>query len=195
VTTAASRASNDRSSEGTPIAAAAGTSGEAGTVRTLVLQPLAADAFARFGFVAAAGAPVGRPINDGTAQRFDLPDPDLVGDGGRPALALFRAQGVALPFVVRSLERHRLGGQTFVPLGGVPFVVVVALGDARPNLETMRAFGVDGRCGVHFARGVWHHPLLALRDGDFVVLERRGHAGDCELAPVAQTLVVDPSTP
>lgn len=162
-------------------------------MRTLVLQPLAADAFAPYGFVVAAGAGAGRPINDGTSRRFDLPDPDLVGDDGRPALAVFRAQAVTLPFAVRALERHRLGGQSFVPLGGAPFAVVVALGSARPDVQTMRAFRVDGRSGVHFGRGVWHHPLLALADGDFVVLERRGAAIDCEVAAVAPARVVAPS--
>jgi len=169
--------------------------GAAGAVRTLALQPLDHAVFAPYGFVIAPDHGVGLSINDGTSRRFDLPDPDVACDGGRAALAVFRAQPVALPFVVRTLERHRLGGQSFVPLGGVPFVVVVALGDARPDSETMRAFRVDGRCGVHFGRGVWHHPLLALADGDFVVLERRGNAIDCELTSVAPTLVVDRPTP
>ncbi len=160
-------------------------------MQTLVLQPLAADTFAPYGFVVASGADAGRPINDGTSQRVDLPDPDLVEDGGRPALAIFRARAVALPLVVRTLERHRLGGQTFVPLGGATFAVVVALGDARPDPRTMRAFRVDGRSGVHFARGVWHHPLLALADGDFVVLERRGPALDCEVAAIVKSNVVE----
>lgn len=164
-------------------------------MRTLALQPLDARAFAPYGFVIAPGRGGGLSINDGTSLRFELPDPDVAGDGGRATLAVFRAQPLALPFVVRTLERHRLGGQSFVPLGGVPFVVVVALGDARPEGETMRAFRVDGRCGVHFARGVWHHPLLALADGDFVVLERRGAAVDCELASVAHTLVVEQPAP
>ncbi|MBW7923307.1 MAG: ureidoglycolate lyase [Burkholderiaceae bacterium] len=160
-------------------------------VRTLALQPLAHEAFAPYGFVVAAGDRAGRPINDGTSQRIDLPDPDVAGDDGHPALAVFRASAARLPFAVRALERHRLGGQTFVPLGGSPFAVVVALGDAEPDPASMRAFLVDGRSGVHFARGVWHHPLLALADGDFVVLERRGAAIDCEVVAVAQTVVVD----
>ncbi len=163
-------------------------------MRTLALQPLTHEAFAPYGFVVAAGERAGRPINDGTSQRIDLPDPDVVGDDGRPALAVFRASAVRLPFVVRALERHRLGSQTFVPLGGPPFAVVVALGDAGPDPASIRAFLVDGRSGVHFARGVWHHPLLALADGDFVVLERRGAAIDCEVVAVGQTVIVDASS-
>jgi len=164
---------------------------DAGRGRTLALQPLTARDFAPYGFVVAPGGDAGRTINDGTARRFDLPDPDVAADGGRAALAVFRARAVALPFVVHALERHRLGGQSFVPLAGAPFVVVVAVGEARPDPATMRAFHVDGRCGVHFARGVWHHPLLARVDADFVVLERRADAIDCELATMAETIIVD----
>ncbi|MCC6197513.1 MAG: ureidoglycolate lyase, partial [Burkholderiales bacterium] len=46
---------------------------------------------------------------------------------------------------------------------------------------TVSAFRIDGNCGVTLRRGVWHHPLLALADGDFAVLERRGTAIDCEV--------------
>ncbi|HLT26400.1 MAG TPA: ureidoglycolate lyase [Zeimonas sp.] len=161
------------------------------TMPTLLLQALVPDAFAPYGTIVGAGERIGRPVNDGTAQRIDLPDPDVVDHGGRPALAVFRARAVRLPFVVRALERHRRGSQTFVALGATPFAVVVALGDARPDLSTLRAFRVDARAGITFARGTWHHPLLALADGDFVVLERRGATPDCEVAAVAETLLVD----
>lgn len=86
---------------------------------------------------------------------------------------------------VRELERHRLGSQTFLPLGGRLFVVVVvALGADAPEPATLAAFRVDGDCGVTFRRGVWHHPLLALEEGDFAVIERRGVDVDCEVVGV-----------
>lgn len=159
--------------------------------RVLALQPLAPDAFSPYGWVVAGGGRAGRAINAGTSQRIDLPDPDLLADEGRPALAVFRARACTLPFPVHALERHRLGSQTFVPLARVPFAVVVALGDARPDPLTLRAYAVDGSVGVTFTRGVWHHPLLALAAGDFLVLERRGGEPDCELAEIPETLIVE----
>lgn len=165
------------------------------TSRTLMLQPLVRKSFAQYGSIVGPEGHSGRPINDGTSQRIDLPDPDVVGDDGRPALAVFRAQAVELPFVVRALERHRLGSQSFVPLAGAAFIVVVALGDEAPDPATLRAFHVDGSSGVTFARGVWHHPLIALTAGDFVVLERRGEALDCEVATIAETLVTGRRSP
>lgn len=154
-------------------------------MRTLALQAVTPNVFAPFGIVVTSRERSGRRINAGTSLRVDLPEPDLLADGGRPSLSVFRASAVALPFVVRELERHRFGSQTFVPLGRTPFAVVVALGDTAPDEDTMRAFLVDGCSGVTLSKAVWHHPLLALENGEFVVLERRGAEPDCEVAPVA----------
>ena len=80
------------------------------------------------------------------------------------------------------LERHRLGTQTFIPLNGVRYVVLVALGDAKPDASTLQAFTVSGQQAITLRAGIWHHGLMALSDGDFVVLERSADVVDCELA-------------
>jgi ureidoglycolate lyase len=152
--------------------------------RALVPRPITAEAFAPYGDLVTSAGRDGRSINAGTSVRVEMPEPDVLGDGGRPSLSVFRARAVRLPFEVRELERHRLGSQTFLPLGGRPFVVVVALGADAPESATLAAFRVDGDCGVTFRRGVWHHPLLALEEGDFAVIERHGVDVDCEVVGV-----------
>jgi ureidoglycolate lyase len=150
---------------------------------TLSAQPLTAAAFAPFGTVIAvpADAP-GRPINGGTSQRFDLlADMALSAEGGRPMLALFRAQARRFPHAVDELERHALGSQTFVPLGQRRFVLVVAPAAPEPDLGAMAAFMTDGAQGVVLAPGTWHHALLAVDAGDFVVVERAAQAVDCDV--------------
>lgn len=150
---------------------------------TLSVQPLTAAAFAPFGTVIAvpAGAP-GRPINGGTSQRFDLlADMALSAEGGRPMLALFRAQARRFPHAVDELERHALGSQTFVPLGLRRFVLVVAPAAPEPDLGALAAFMTDGAQGVVLAPGTWHHALLAVDAGDFVVVERAAQAVDCDV--------------
>ncbi|KQP16104.1 ureidoglycolate lyase [Pseudorhodoferax sp. Leaf265] len=150
---------------------------------TLSVQPLTAAAFAPFGTVIAvpAGAP-GRPINGGTSQRFDLlADMALSAEGGRPMLALFRAQARRFPHAVDELERHALGSQTFVPLGQRRFVLVVAPAAPEPDLGALAAFMTDGAQGVVLAPGTWHHALLAVDAGDFVVVERAAQAVDCDV--------------
>ena len=149
----------------------------------LVAQPLTSTAFAPFGTVIEAPAGGGRLINSGNARRFDLlGDLQLDADGGRPMLALFRAQARSFPHEVTEMERHALGSQTFVPLGERRFVIVVArAGDAPASASDLAAFITDGHQGVVLAPGTWHHALLAVDAGDFVVIERAADAVDCDV--------------
>ena len=98
-------------------------------MRTLQTQTLSASAFAPYGVVLGGALSSGLFINAGTSEKIALPDPDLSKAGGQASLNLYRAQANPLPFVARELERHVLGNQSFIPLAGVPFVVVVSLGD------------------------------------------------------------------
>ena len=59
------------------------------------------------------------------------------------------------------LERHRTVTQCFLPLGGIPFIMVVAVSsnhnsDQIPKPEDLRAFLVKGAEGLLLWRGTWH---------------------------------------
>ncbi len=161
---------------------------------TAVLQalptlPITAEAFAPYGWLASAEGQAGRPINDGSSQRVDgVGELALTAQGGAPCLAIFRAQARDPRGPWQVLERHRLGTQTFVPLGGVRYVVLVALGDAAPDVATLAAFIVNGRQAVTLHAGTWHHGLIALDSGDFVVIERQAADVDCEFATLPMPL-------
>ncbi len=158
------------------------------------LAALTPAAFAPYGAVIASAGRDGRDINAGTTLRVDMPEPDILRHGGRPSLSVFRASPGRLPFEVKMMERHRLGSQTFVPMMGTPFVVLVALGATAPDMATLKAFRADGGAGITLGPDVWHHPLLALAAGDFVVLERKGEEVDCEIfdMPAGMWLVDEP---
>ena len=155
-------------------------------------RPLTPADFAPYGTVVQAPADGGgRWINGGTAERFDLlADMALTQAQGRPMLALFRAQARRFPHVVTELERHALGSQSFVPLGRRRFVVVVAPAGDAPRPEALAAFVSDGEQGVVLAPGTWHHALLAVDAGDFVVIERAGPAVDCDVCALAAPVTV-----
>ena len=164
-------------------------------MRTLNTQTLSATAFAPYGSVLGGAVSSGLFINAGTSEKIALPDPDLSQAGGQASLNLYRAKANPLPFVARELERHVLGSQSFIPLAGVPFVVVVALGDPtfqgrQPLESSLAAFWLDGSCGVSFHPGTWHHPLLAQQAGDFVVLERKALEVDCEIKPLQELVQI-----
>jgi ureidoglycolate lyase len=162
-------------------------------MRELTPQPLTAEAFAPFGqVIEASEAAVKLDINQGHAVRYDrLAEIDVGDVGGAGVISLFRAQPLVEP-VLRVFERHPLGSQSFVPLGGGPYLVAVApAGDF--DAAAIRLFRAEGRQGVHYRKGVWHHFLLVLEaDSDFLVVDRAGPGDNCEeveLAPSDQILV------
>lgn len=166
-------------------------------MRTLRPQALTAEAFAPYGQIvqAPAGAS-GRAINAGTTERLDLVDDlQLHAAGGRATLALFRAQARQFPLPLREMERHALGSQSFLPLGSKRFVLVVAPAGNLPEAEDLAAFLSDGLQGVVLAPGTWHHALLAVEAGDFVVIERAGATVDCDLHALAEPALLELSPP
>ncbi len=138
------------------------------------VMPLTKAAFAPFGDVIEAEGSQSYAINDGFATRHhDLAALDLLEAGGRPLLNIFRARPWPQPICIRMLERHPLSSQAFMPLGDRPFLAVVAAPGEAPRPDEIRAFATNGRQGVNYRRGVWHHPLLVLdQAADFVVIDR-----------------------
>ena len=117
-----------------------------------------------------------RIINDGTTVRFhDLAAVDVADRGGRALVNVFRAQPLPLPLTITVMEQHPLGSQAFIPLDHAPFLIVVAAAGRPPLAADLRAFASDGRQGVNYAKGVWHHPVIAWRrPTDFLVVDRGG---------------------
>ena len=119
-------------------------------------------------------------INGGVAQRFhDLAHIDVATANGIPIISIFRSQPRQFPLCLHMLERHPLGSQAFFPLGSHPFLVVVATGAEQPDRTSIRCFLAEPGQGVNYARGVWHHPLIALgAESDFLVIDRAGADND-----------------
>ncbi len=149
--------------------------------RELGIEPLTAGAFARFGDVVEAGDGF-ELINRGTSQQFaDLAAIDVSAEGGRPRISIYRSRPFGWPLAIAMLERHPLGSQLFMPLSGDRFVIVVAPAGDAPQRDSVRAFLSNGRQGVNYRRGTWHHPLIVLRDpGEFLVIDRAGSSANCD---------------
>lgn len=144
-------------------------------MRTLVPEPLTAEAFAPFGEVIEASERAEQiPINYGMTTRFnDLARIDVAEAGGHAILSIFRGRPLD-PLVLKIFERHPLGSQSFTPLSGRPYLVAVAPPGAFEP-AAVRVFRASPRQGVNYAKGVWHHYLLPLEaESDFLVIDRAG---------------------
>jgi ureidoglycolate lyase len=154
---------------------------DAATRMRLVAAPLTAASFAPFGDVIETEGRGHYLINTGTAQRYnDLAKVEVSAAGGRPLISILSAEPVVLPLRLRLMERHPLSSQAFIPLSSTPFLVVVAPPGAL-DIECIRAFRSNGRQGVNYRTGTWHHPLLALeRTSEFLIVDRGGEGSNCD---------------
>lgn len=169
------------------------------TTTTLLVEPLTRTAFAPFGDVIEASDAVQHfSINDGNTERYhDLAHIDPGADG-KVIVSIFRGQPRALPFEVTMMERHPRASQAFIPLSGRPYLTVVALAGAAPTAGQLRAFLCQADQGVNYARGVWHHPLLALgQTSDFLVVDRSGPGDNCDVVTLDESAFIPalPSLP
>jgi ureidoglycolate lyase len=147
----------------------------------LDIQPLTKVAFAPFGEVIEADPATMRYINNGTTERFHaLAAADVTGEGATVIINLFRGQPRSFPYEVGMMERHPLGSQSFSPISGGPFLVVVSQDEAgRPGRP--QVFLARGDQGVNYRRNVWHHPLMSLGAvSDFLVVDRDGPGNNLE---------------
>ena len=157
----------------------------------LVAAPLTAAAFAPFGDVIETEGRAHYPINAGTARRYnDLAAVDVSAAGGWPLISIVSAEPVAFPLRLRLMERHPLSSQAFIPLSSTPFLVVVAPSGPLA-IESIRAFLSNGRQGVNYRTGTWHHPLLALeRTTEFLIVDRGGEGDNCDEASLGKSDIV-----
>ncbi len=156
--------------------------------------PLTAAAFKSFGDVLGTEGAY-TLINDGTTLQFpDLAQVDVLSEGGRPRVSIYRATPYATPLSVLRLERHPLSSQLFMPLSSEPFLVIVGEGEDAIVPSCVRAFVTNGHQGINYHRGTWHHPVLALgREAEFLVIDREGSGDNCEefFFPAETGLILD----
>ena len=164
---------------------------------TLTARPLTREAFAPFGDVIETRDAHHYPINNGTTERYhDLATVDVLQDSGRPLINIFRAQPQSEPVNLWVMERHPLASQAFIPMTDQPFLVVVSDPAFDPTPDRLQAFITDGSQGVNYHRGVWHHPVLALKaQCDFVVVDRGGSGHNCDEIELPVAVIVDYTLP
>ncbi len=120
-------------------------------------------------------------INDGFTERYnDLAEINVDSNGGKTLVNIFRSTPLALPIIIKKMERHPLSSQCFIPLGQQSYLVVVA--PAGEFIEkAIQIFIASSNQGVNYHVGTWHHFSLALNQvSDFLVIDRGGEGDNCD---------------
>ena len=155
----------------------------------LTPKPLTKEAFAAFGDVVEAGETSKESlimINGGNTERYDsLVKVQLESPEDRAVINIFRAQPRQLPMKIEMSERHPRGSQSFHPVSGEDYLVLVADQVETLTPENLHLFLAKSPQGINYHMNTWHHPVLALggelnKVCDFLVVDRKGEGNNCE---------------
>jgi ureidoglycolate lyase len=148
---------------------------------TMTIQPLTREAFAPFGDVVEFEGRDFFQINNGMADRYHaLAEVELGGEQSRAIISLVTSRLFDMPRKVDHLEYHPFGSQAFLPLDSSPFIVVVSPAAADPDLGQLCAFVTNGKQGINYRLGTWHHVLLTpYAPMRFVCVDRAGPGHNC----------------
>lgn len=140
-------------------------------IRIIKAQPLSAEAFAPFGVVLSPAGRTRLPINT-YGDRLDIYREPFQSD---QPIEWFIVQFWERDLRVLFLERHHEITQTFIPLSGDAFLMVVARPDAHmeqelPALDEICAFIVPGDAAIQLHRSTWHENPIPLKDGQVIIV-------------------------
>ena len=114
-------------------------------------------------------------INAGYAKRFDdLANINTYKNNGKTIVSIFSAKKRNFPMKIDMMEKHPLGSQAFIPMKETTFLVLVAPENDKPDLNKIESFIVPSGVGINYKPGIWHFPLIATEDMNFLVVDRKG---------------------
>jgi len=114
-------------------------------------------------------------INDGYAKRFDnLINLDASKNKGKAIVSIFKAKKRRFPMKIDMMEKHPLGSQAFIPMEDTKFLVFVAPKGDKPDINKIQSFLVPKQTGVNYNAGIWHFPLISIKDMNFLIVDRKG---------------------
>ena len=145
---------------------------------TINPRPITKENFSKFGDMITTANIKPIEINEGYAKRFDgIANLNTSKDNGEATISIFSALKRSFPMKIDMMEKHPLGSQAFIPMKQTTFLVLVAPEGNKPDLNKIEAFLIPPEIGVNYNPGIWHFPLIATEDMNFLVVDRKG-SGD-----------------
>ena len=148
----------------------------------LVIKNITKKNFSQFGQLISTKDLKSENINSDTTKSFyDLVDIEILGENNQCRINFFKAKKRQFPLEINMLENHPLSSQSFIPLQNTSFIVVVAPISKIPDLKLLEAFKVSLEEGVNFKPKVWHFPLIAIEDSNFLTIDKKDSKNNLEI--------------
>jgi len=121
-------------------------------------------------------------INNETTQSFyDLVNIEIFGENKESRVNIFKSIKRDFPLEINMLEKHPLSSQTFIPLQKTNFIVVVAPVSDKPDINLIEAFHISPEEGINFKPKVWHFPLIATENSNFLTIDKKDSDNNLEI--------------
>ena len=152
------------------------------TILVIKPKPINKENFKNFGDMITTDDIKPLEINDGYAKRYDgIANLDAKKDDGESIISIFSALKRSFPLKIDMMEKHPLGSQAFIPMKETTFLAFVAPEGDKPDLNKVEAFIIPKGVGVNYNAGIWHFPLIATEDMNFLVVDRKGEGDNLVL--------------
>ena len=141
-------------------------------------KPITKENFKKFGDMITTAGIEPIEINDGYAKRYDgIANLNTEKESGESTVSIFSALKRSFPMKIDMMEKHPLGSQAFIPMKETVFLAFVAPEGDKPDLSKVESFIIPEGIGINYNPGIWHFPLIATENMNFLVIDRKG-SGD-----------------
>ena len=137
--------------------------------------PITKKDFIKFGDVISTKEIKALEINNGFAKRYDdIANLNTGSENGETTISIFSALKRKFPMKIDMMEKHPLGSQAFIPMEDTKFLVFVAPKGVKPDVNKIQSFLVPKQTGVNYNAGIWHFPLISMKNMNFLIVDRKG---------------------
>ena len=148
----------------------------------LIIKEVNKENFSKFGQIISTKDIKSESINSDTTKSFyDIVNIEILGNDHQCRVNIFKAKKRQFPIHIGMLENHPFSSQTFIPLQKTTFIVVVAPISKTPDLNSIEAFKIPTEEGINFLPKVWHFPLIATEDSNFLTIDKKDFKNNLEI--------------
>ena len=151
-------------------------------IMILQIKKISKDNFSEYGQLISTQNIESQNINEKTTKSFyDLVNIEIYGDDKECRVNIFKSIKRSFPLEINMLENHPLSSQAFIPLQKTNFIVVVAPVSDKPNINLIEAFRISFEEGINFKPKVWHFPLIATENSNFLTIDKKDSENNLEI--------------
>ena len=151
-------------------------------IMNLQIKKISKDNFSKYGQLVSTKDIESQNINEETTKSFyDLVNIEIYGDDKKCRVNIFKSIKRNFPLEINMLENHPFSSQAFIPLQKTNFIVVVAPISNEPDINLIETFLISPEEGINFKPKVWHYPLIATENSNFLTIDKKDSENNLEI--------------